>query len=456
VKQVYQKDTEEASRALAILFDAHPEAMTPLLNIVIEAKVTLDAFIDVVGRSCLEAVLQLSAAEVAGPPHKGKAGGNINWHGTQAGVVTLPTQKVRVNKPRLRRKGGGKGAEVAIPAYTAMQNGEGLREKLTAILMCGVSTRDYAAVIPSMAETCGVSRSSVSREFVDTSAESLRALCERRFEGTEILIIYIDGVNAGGHQVIVVVGVDSAGNKHMLGLAEGATENAVVVKDLLEDLLARGIAPDQPYLFIIDGSKALRSAITAVFGADTPVQRCRQHKIENVVGYLPQELKAEVKCVLKAAYLLSPKEGMARLEAQAQWLEKTHPSAAASLREGLEETFTINRLDLPPTLRRCLGTTNLIESPNAGMRMRTGRVTRWRDGAMVLRWFAAGYLETEKHFRRIMGYENLWVLKAKLQELRELRLERLRSKSTGSVDNTTTIPLTSVAAYDIMFMRVAG
>ena len=446
MQQVYQRGTEEASRALATLFEAHPEAMAPLLNIVIEAKATLDAFIDVVGRSCLEAVLQLSAAEIAGPPHQGKAGGDVFWHGNQAGVVTLPTQKVRVTKPRLRRKGGGKGAEVAVPAYTAMQQGTGLREKLAGILLRGVSTRAYADVIPAMAETCGVSRSSVSREFVEASEEALRTLCERRFEGTEFLILYIDGVHAGGHQVIAAVGVDSQGYKHMLGLAEGATENAVVAKNLLEDLVARGITPEQPYLFIIDGSKALRSAITAVFGVDTPVQRCRQHKIENVVGYLPQELKDEVKCVMKAAYRLSATDGIARLQAQAQWLAKPYPSAAASLREGLEETFTINRLDLPPTLRRCLGTTNLIESPNAGMRMRTGRVRRWRDGAMVLRWFAAGYLETEKHFRRIMGYEYLWVLKTKLQELRELRLERLQSTSTVSVASTAATPLTKEAA----------
>ena len=444
MEQVYQKGTEEASRALAMLFEAHPEAMTPLLNIVVEAKVTLDAFIDVVGRSCLEAVLQLSAAEIAGSPHQGKAGEDIHWHGTQAGVVTLATQKVRVTKPRLRRKGGGKGAEVTVPAYTAMQQGAGLREKLAAILLRGVSTRAYAEVIPSMAETCGVSRSSVSREFVEASAEALRTLCERRFEDTEFLILYIDGVHAGGHQVIVAVGVDSQGYKHMLGLAEGATENAVVVKGLLEDLVARGITPEQPYLFIIDGSKALRSAITAVFGADTPVQRCRQHKIENVIGYLPNELKAQMKGMMKAAYCLSAREGITRLQTQVDWLEKQYPSAAASLREGLEETFTINQLELPASLRRCLGTTNVIESPNAGMRMRTRRVTRWRDGAMVLRWFAAGYLETEKHFRRIMGYEHLWVLKAKLQELRELRLERLRS--TAPVSDGRAVPLTQEAA----------
>ena len=445
MQQVYQKDTAAASQALATLFEANPEAMAPLLNIVVEAKMTLDAFIDVVGRSCLEAVLQLSAAEIAGPPHQGKAGGDVRWHGTQDGVIPLATQNVRVTKPRLRRKRGGKGAEVEIPAYTAMQQSTGLREKLAAILLRGVSTRSYADVIPAMAETCGVSRSSVSREFVEASAEALQTLSERRFDETELLILYIDGVQAGGHHVMVAVGVDRQGYKHMLGLADGATENAVVVKGLLEDLVARGVTPERPYLFIIDGSKALRAAIATVFGADTPVQRCRQHKIENVIGYLPNALKGEVKCVMKAAYRLSAKEGLARLTAQANYLETLSPSAAASLREGLDETFTINRLDLPASLRRCLGTTNLIESSNAGLRMKTGRVTRWRNGQMVLRWFAAGYLETEKHFRRIMGYEHLWRLEAKLTELREMREERRQTPQLSETKKESPV-LTEAAA----------
>lgn len=190
----------------------------------------------------------------------------------------------------------------------------------------------------------------------------------------------------------------------------------MVVKGLLEDLVARGVSPERRYLFIIDGSKALRTAIEAVFGADNPVQRCRHHKVENVMGYLPKYLKEEVKLVMKAAYKLPEQEGLAKLEEQADWLEKQYPSAAASLREGLEETFTINRLGLPATLRRCLGTTNLVESPNGGMRLRTRRVTRWRDGQMILRWAAAAYLETEKHFRRIMGYKSLWVLDAALRD----------------------------------------
>ena len=306
-----------------------------------------------------------------------------------------------------------------------MQSDASLSEKLSSILMRGVSTRNYEAVIPEMADTCGVSKSSVSREFVAASAEQLRALCERRFDDRDLLVIYIDGVQFGGHHVIVAIGVDSDGRKHVLGLAEGASENAVVVKGLLEDLVERGVDPRRKRLFVIDGSKALRKAIDAVFGTDNLVQRCRNHKIENVVGHLPEELKDQVKSVMKAANKLDADEGIGKLKQQARWLETEHPSAAASLLEGIDEIFTINRLGLPPKLRRCLATTNIVESPTSGVRLRTRRVTNWKNGSMVLRWAAAAYLETEKSFRKIIGYQELWTLKAALDRHETDRQERV-------------------------------
>lgn len=416
---VYQiadrKDTSSLSECLA----QNGQMLLPMVELIEQAQMAVDDFIDVLGRAALEAVLQLSAQQIAGPRHQGQAGGEVRRHGTQRGVVCLSTQKVRVNKPRLRTKSGGKGAEVPIPAYEAMQSDGSLREKLASVLMSGVSTRNYERVIPEMAETCGVTKSSVSRKFAAASAEQLRALCERRFDETDLLIIYIDGVQFAQHHVIVAVGVDSAGCKHVLGLREGASENAVVVKGLLEDLVDRGVSPQRRRLFVIDGSKALRTAIDAVFGTGNPVQRCRNHKVENVMGHLPEDLKEQVKTVMKASYRLDAEEGIAKLKQQAKWLQSEHPSAAASLLEGLEETFTINRLGLPPRLRRCLGTTNVIESPTAGVRLRTRRVTNWQDGGMVLRWAAAAYMETEKNFRRIIGYRDLWALKAVLDEDQE-------------------------------------
>lgn len=182
--------------------------------------------------------------------------------------------------------------------------------------------------------------------------------------------------------------------------------------------MERGVHPGRRRLFVIDGSKALRAAIDRVFGADNPVQRCRNHKVKNVMDHLPEALKAPVKATMQAAWRLEPKEGTQRLRKQAQWLQVEHPDAAASLREGLEETFTVNHLGLPPRLRRCLVSTNLIESPCSGVRMRTRRVGRWRDGAMVKRWAASAFLATEKNFRRLNGYRDLWILQAALDEPR--------------------------------------
>ncbi|MBI1954845.1 MAG: transposase, partial [Acidobacteria bacterium] len=227
-------------------------------------------------------------------------------------------------------------------------------------------------------------------------------------------ILYLEGVIFGEHHVLVAVGVDEKGKKHVLGIAEGASENQAVAKGLLEDLVARGLKTDRKYLFVIDGSKALRVAIDAVFGGKNPVQRCRQHKIENVMGYLPEHLKGQTKAAMRSAFRLAAREGMARLEKQAEWLEREYPSAAASLREGLEEMFTVDRLGLSPSLSRCLVSTNLIESPHSGVRLRTRRICRWRDGNMVLRWAAAALLMTEQNFRKIMGYRDLWMLKAAL------------------------------------------
>jgi len=316
----------------------------------------------------------------------------------------------------LRTKGQGRSKEVEIPAYTAMQDQSPLGERMLDTLLRGVSTRNYKEVIPQMAETFGVSKSSVSRQAIEASEAELEALLRRRFDDQKILIVYIDGVVFGEHTMIGAVGVDVKGHKHVLGIREGATENATVVTELLQDIAARGLDPKQKRLFIIDGSKALRAAINAVFGADQPVQRCRAHKLRNVLDHLPEDQKEQVKSLLRAAWKMEAKAGMVRIRKLAEWLEREYPSAAASLREGLEECFTINRLGLPPTLQRCLATTNIIESPHAGVRIRTRRVTNWQNGSMVQRWMASAFLRTEKGFRRIMGYRELWTLEAILSE----------------------------------------
>jgi putative transposase len=416
VEKPYHIVGKEESQELAKFLAKNGQALLPMVELIEQSKLAVDELMDVLGRAQIEAVLRLSAQGIAGPPHPGKKGGAIGWHGGEEGRVCLKERRLRVRRPRLRKKGQGEEGEIPIPAYEAMCQDGRLGSRMLEILLRGVSTRQYRAVLPEMAETVGVSRSSVSREAIEASEEELKRLCERRFDAVKLLAIYLDGVIFGDHHVLVAMGVDGEGKKHVLGLAEGASENQVVAKGLLQDIVRRGVKLDRKYLFVIDGSKALRAAIDAVFGVKHPVQRCRHHKIENVMGYLPEELKEQVKAVLRAAFRLPPKEGMVRIEKQAEWLEREYPSAAASLREGLAEMFTVNRLGLSPSLVRCLVSTNVIESPHSGVRLRTRKVCRWRDGKMVLRWAAAALLMTEQNFRRIMGYRDLWMLKAALDE----------------------------------------
>ena len=413
--RTYQIAEKNDSRKLAEFLAKDGQGLLPMVELLCQAEMAVDELIDVAGRATIEAVLTLSAQQVAGPKHPGKAAGAITWYGRQKATIPLAERKLRIEKPRLRRKGKGPDKEVPIPAYEAMLTDAPLGRRMLEILMNGISTRRYQQVLPAMAETVGVSKSAVSRQGIEASEQQLKDLCERRFEDKDILIVYLDGIQFGEVHVIVALGVDREGHKHVLGLREGATENGTVVRDLLTEVVARGLDPKRRRLFVIDGGKALRAAIDEVFGAKNPIQRCRNHKIRNVLDYLPKDRQENVRAGMKAAFRLSADQGSAKLKKLAQWLEHEYPSAAASLREGLEEMFTINRLELPGDLRRCLATTNIIESPNAGIRQRTGRVTHWRDGQMVLRWTAAALLAVEKRMRRIMGYQQLWILEATLQ-----------------------------------------
>jgi putative transposase len=412
----YQIANKTDSRKLTEFLCQEGQFLLPMVELITGAEMAVDELIEVTGRAAIEAVLTLSAQEVAGPKHPGKAAGEMTWYGRQPTTIPLAERKLRVEKPRLRRKGSGAEKEVALPAYEAMRGNSRLSRRILEILLHGISTRNYRKVLPEMAETVAVSKSNVSREFVEASAQTLQELCERRFEGKDMLIVYLDGIQFGQLHVLVALGVDRQGYKHVLGLREGSSENATVVKDLLTDIVSRGLDPGRRRLFVIDGSKALRKAIDEVFGPANPVQRCRNHKIRNVLDYLPKDRQDTVRCAMKAAFQLPAEQGIGKLKKLSEWLAPEYPSAAESLLEGLAAMFTINRLDLPGQLRRCLGSTNIIESPNAGIREKTGRVTRWRDGQMVLRWTASALMTLEKRMRRIMGHQQLWMLEAKLQD----------------------------------------
>jgi putative transposase len=408
--QIVAKAAKESAAVIEQFCQANGQILLPLVNLIQSASEVVDTVIHEIGVQTLELILRLSAEEVAGPRTPGKSSGDVRWYGTQKGQVKLADRKVRVKRPRLRHKSEG---EVKVPAYEALREDRGLSQRMLGALMRGVSTREYKEVLPAMAATVGVSRSSVSREAIEASAEQLKKLQERRWDEAGILVIYIDGQRFGEHHILSAVGVDAEGRKHILGIESGATENAAAVKRLLTHLRDQGLPTDRKYLFVIDGAKALRAGIEEIFGAEQPVQRCRNHKIRNVLDELPDDQQGQTLNLMRAAWKVSShEEGEKRLEQLARFLEGSYESAARSLREGLSEMFTLQRLHIPPSLHKCLATTNIIESPQSGVRQRTGKVTRWRDADMAERWAASAWLLTEKNFRRVIGHQDLWALAA--------------------------------------------
>lgn len=388
------------------LFAANPEAVLPLLSMIGQAQLSIDDLLGQLSRQFIEQLLVLSAQSVAGAPHKGRHTGDVRWHGSQGGVVNLGQSKLRVQRPRLR---GAKG-EVAVPAYAALVNDGDLSRRIADILVCNVSTRKYARVVHRCADELGISKSAVSRQFVKQSAQAWAQLMARDLSLIDFVAMYVDGIIVAKHHIIAAVGVDAQGNKHVLGLAPGSSENAKVVKDLLSDLARRGIDLNVPRLWVIDGSKALRSGIEQLCGKDAKVQRCRIHKIRNVSERLPKDRAEQVRWLMKQAFKLDAPKGKQRLKELAKDLKAQHPDAAASVIEGMDEMFTITELGITGELARCLATTNVIESPNSVVRRVSGRVTNYKDAEMALRWTAAGFLEAEKSFKKLRGHADLKIL----------------------------------------------
>ena len=354
---IVAREAKAASATVEEFAQANGQILLPLVELITQARLAVDEVIERIGQADNRNHFDAERRASGRASHAGKSGGDVRWHGSQPGRVSLADRQIKVKGPRLRHKQAG---EVSVPAYESLQENSATSQRMMGALLRGVSTREYAEVLPEMAETAGVSRSSVSRQAIEGSVEQLRQLRERRWDQTDLLVLYIDGQRFGSHHVISAVGVDQAGVKHVLGIEVGATENAAAVKQLFTNLREQGLPTDRKYLFVIDGAKALRAAIEEVFGSDQPVQRCRNHKMRNVMDELPSW----------------------------RFLEHEHESAARSLREGMAEMFTVQRLQLPPSLYKCLGTTNVIESPQSGVQKRTHNVTRWRTADMVQRWVA--------------------------------------------------------------------
>lgn len=403
------------------------QLLLPVMELIVSGRKAVDELIDHMGREVIGGLLELSAREVAGAPRRGKADddpgtGGVHRFGYQEGVVPLSDRSLRVRKPRLRTKRAARGGgpaepskEVPIPAYDALRSHPGAGEHVLRLLARGVSTRDYGSAIRGMAGTLGVSKSSVSREFIERTETAHDELMARRFDDEDILAVYIDGKVFGAHHAITALGITAQGIKRVLGVVHGGSENAQAVKTLLTSLVERGVRPDVPRLFIIDGSKAIRSAIHEVFGSESPVQRCVVHKVRNVREQLPKEKRAYAKMLITAAVKMPAEKGLAKLKAYAKELEVSHADAAASLREGMEDLFTVSRLNLPETLARSLRSTNPIESPQGLIARFSRRVKNWSSPGMVLRWHAAACLDAEERMHKVFGARHLDLLRHALR-----------------------------------------
>jgi putative transposase len=371
------------------------------------------------GIGALEQMLDDDAQQLAGAPHSRGAGRVGHRWGRTKGKIGFHGGKVAVHRPRVRGFGG---REVALPSWTAAQREDWLGRWAMNLMLINVSTRKLRRAVrlpdgdlPAV-EGDGTSKSAASRRFVALSAERLAEWMASDLSKLDLLVIQIDGLHIGNELVLVAaLGIDAGGHKHPLGLVEGATENAAVVQALIDNLIERGLDPKVCRLFIVDGAKALSKVIRRTFGAHTPIQRCQIHKARNVIDRLPRPMHASVRRALRQAWELDDADKAERLLCNlARRLDQQAPAVAASIREGLDEMLTVNRLGLPATLRRSLACTNAIENMIGTVRRVCRNVKRWRNAAMALRWTAAGMMEAAKGFRRLKAYKHLPVLKAAL------------------------------------------
>jgi hypothetical protein len=415
VTNKYQKNTPKTSAGPGL---AVPDKVTIAMGEIAEDMCEgLLALAVGAGLQVMSSLMEADVAAVCGPRGKHDPGRSAVRHGSERGSVTLGGRRVGVQRPRMRATDGG---EVPVSAYDLFSRSEILGRMAMSKMLGGLSSRRYTLGLEPVGQkvewaASATSKSAVSRRFVAMTETALGELLGAPLGHLDLVALMIDGVHFGAHLCVVALGIGIDGTKHPLGLVEGSTENTTVVTDLLTDLRGRGLDTTAPILVGIDGGKALHAAVMAVF--DHPViQRCQAHKLRNVADKLPDDLAKTVTKKMRAAYHApSAIIAEAQLQALARELERTHPGAAGSLREGLSETLTVLRLGVPPTLARTLRSTNCIESMISICRNHSTNVKNWQSGDMALRWCAAGLVEAGKQFRRVNGHLHLPTLRTALQ-----------------------------------------
>ena len=401
-----------------------------------------------VGLGVLHELMEAEVDEVVGPKGKHIGDRTAVRHGHESGEVTLGGRRVPVSRPRARSADGAREVELATYAHF------GARDRLTDAMfermLAGVSTRRYARTGEPVGEEIervarSTSKSAVSRAFVSRTRENLIELMSRPLDDLRLAVLMLDGIDLKGRCCVVALGIDVEGVKHPLGLWDGSTENATVATTLLANLVERGLDVEQGVLVVIDGAKALRKAVRDVLGTHTPVQRCVRHKERNVLAHLPERDRPLVRRRLRAAWALDDHDrALEQLRVLADELARSHPGAAASLTEGMEETLTVTRLGVRGRLRRTLASTNPCESMIETVRRVARNVKHWSSGDMCLRWTAAGMLEAETQFRRIIGHTEL--AKLALAVERDVAAKRATDNPTTNCHTTVATAAPEVAA----------
>lgn len=384
-------------------------------GILVDIRKGLRELMVTVGLAAVLELLEADRTALCGPRSQLQQERKASRYGYDSGKLVVGGRKISVRKPRVRSP---EGREMPLPAWKEFSDEDPLRSRIMEQILVGVSTRNYGRSLePLEGERAeSVSRSSVSRHFAVATERKLQEFLSRSLERTDFPALMVDGTRMGDHVLVVLLGIDATGRKHVLGLREGSTENEEVCKSMFSDCIARGLKVERARLFVIDGGKGLRRAIRSVFGNWALIQRCRIHKMRNVLEHLPQSKRSWVKAAIAKAWSAGSVAGARReLKGLAQQLKGTHPGAASSLEEGLEETLTIISLGLTGSLAASLCSTNPIENLNGSLKRIVRNVKRWRGGSMALRWAATTLLDAQRNFRRLRGYRQMPELLAALQ-----------------------------------------
>lgn len=399
------------------------QRVLPVVEVLVEANQALHELVVETGMQVVAALLEEDRVAICGPRSQPQADRRVYRHGFDRGQLVLGGRKVSVDKPRCRSVDG---EEIMLPSWQALAAEDALQRRVIEQMLIGVSTRKYERSLeelPGAMKSVASKKSSVSRRFVARTAKEVEQFLGRSLEGLNLPVLMFDGTEFGGHLMIVALGIDADGKKHVLGVREGTTESAEVCKSLLRELIDRGLVVEQARLLVIDGSKGLYKALRTVFGRWGHIQRCQIHKMRNVQEHLPKSRWPWVRQRLRQAWLRSDSDKQAekRLLDLAKSLDEEYPGAAASIREGLAETLTLLRLGLPASdpLHRTLRSTNPIENLQGLLQTTARRVKRWRGGSMALRWAVGGILEAEKKFRRVKGFRAIPRLIVALEDASE-------------------------------------